>query len=81
MVDRLVVDPDDLTLGEIEDIEKAAGQPFAKMMEGGFTASALVAVVYVVMRRDDPSFTIDDARRLKLGSLDLQAPDPTDAAS
>lgn len=79
MTDVIRIDPDDLSLGEVESIEEILGQPFSQVfVNGGVSAKAAVALVYVVKRRDDPAFTLDDARSLKIGSLDFgQAADPT----
>ena len=37
-------------------------------------AKALVCLVWLVKRADDPGFTIDDARRVKVSALSMSAP-------
>lgn len=74
MDDTIVLDLDSMTLGELEAIEDVAGAEAAKgMMAGQMTAKALIAVAYVVRRRDDPEFTLDQARALRV--LALKQPD------
>lgn len=73
MSDSIVLDPDDLTLGEIEDIEEIAGVPVATLFSDpkALPAKALTAIVYVMKRRSDPEFTIERARATTIGSLDI----------
>lgn len=82
MTDTITIDPDDLSLGEVEAIEDILGKPFSQVFaDGGVSAKAAVALVYVVMRRDDATFTLDDARAFKIGSLKLGAgADPTNGS-
>lgn len=66
---------DDLTVGEIDEIEEiidasidSVGQPGAR--KGKF----LLAIAYVIKRRDNPAFTLEDARNMKI-KLDEKAKD------
>jgi hypothetical protein len=61
------VSVDDLELGEIEVIEDAAGAALANIDFG--RAHAIRGLVYVLKHREDPLFTMDDARHLKIGAL------------
>ncbi len=61
---------EDLTLDEIAEIERIAGQPMADLsnpaaMKGGL----MKAVAYVVKKKTNPEFTMADAGRLTLGDL------------
>jgi hypothetical protein len=68
--ETIVLNIDDMDLGELDDIEEIAGpEASALMMSGRMTAKALIAVAYVVKRRDNPSFTIEDARKIKVTAL------------
>lgn len=67
------VDVDDLELGEIEVIEKAADAALANIDFG--RAHAIRALVYVLKHRENPAFTMDDARQMKIGALAEQEPD------
>lgn len=63
-------DEDDWELGEAAEIAKLS-------MEYGHEAAALIGSVWVAKRRVDPSFTIDDAKRVKLGKVQgVDEPDP-----
>lgn len=64
------LDPDDLELGEVEIIEDLMG---AAISEVDFTrAKAVTALVYILKRREDPKFTLDMARRVKLSAIGEQ---------
>jgi hypothetical protein len=73
--DQIVLDLDAMTLGELEAIEDVAGADAVKpLMAGQMSAKALIAVAYVVKRRDHPEFTLEDAKALKV--MALAQPDP-----
>lgn len=68
--ETIELDFDKLTLGEFEEIEDIAGyEAVQKLMSGVVTAKSLVAVAYVIKRRNNPSFTMDDAKKLRFASL------------
>ena len=78
-------DPESLTVGELEDFADAAGMEFSEASylvdvedgKGGTTqvrrmkAKGLVALVYILRRRTDPSFTLEDARQVKIADFNL----------
>ncbi len=75
------VDVGDLELWEIEVLEESGNCSIEDINWG--RASTMRALAFVLMHRDDPTFTMDDARRLKLkrlGKPDEPAPDPKPAA-
>lgn len=88
MADVLKVDPNDLTIGDLEDFEKMAGRSFTSATRADksgnveLTASDLIALVTIVKRKDNPDFTQEDARNIKLSELKIgeDKPDPSDAA-
>jgi hypothetical protein len=57
-------DPDALTLGDLEDFETFVGN----------TIDEVIKPVPVTDDNDDPGFTIDDARRVKVSALSMSAP-------
>lgn len=69
---------ENLTLGDIEDFEAASGVPMAALQDGGtLPFRAVVALVWVIHRQEQPTFTLDDARRLRMADLEsLLAPTP-----
>ena len=83
---------DDITVGDMEDLEDITGMPFGNLLdllakaESGGTMSipikVLKALVFIVYRQDNPEFTIDDARKVKVTELELvlEEPGPTEAA-
>ena len=72
---------DDLELWEIEVLEESGDCSIEDI--DWSRASTMRALAFVLMHRDDPKFTMDDARRLKLkrlGKPDEPEPDPTPPA-
>jgi len=60
-----------LTFGDIEDIENYAGLSFSEIGEDKPGVSKLrTALVWVLKRKENPTFTIDDARMLTPDELD-----------
>lgn len=66
---RIVVD--DLTIGDLEAIEEIAGEPAGNVFTQSFRANTLKALVYVVNRRGNPDYTLEDAARVRFGDIDL----------
>jgi len=94
MTETIRFDIDELTLGEMADIEDYTGHRLGEMFpQNGsvkLSGKELIAIVWIVKRRENPAFTLDDAKKLKFGELVLTgqtedegsaALDPTDAAS
>lgn len=69
---------EDLTLGDIEDFEAAGGVPMTALADGGqLPFKAVIALVWVIRRQQEPDFTLEDARRLRMAELEsLLAPTP-----
>ena len=64
------MDFEDITLGEIEDIEEYAGLPISSIASNEPGVIKLrVALAWILKRRIDPNFTIDDARKLSTKQL------------
>jgi hypothetical protein len=69
---RIVIDPDDLTLDEVEEVETILGEPIDAIFTSGKPrAAALKAVLLVVRRRTDPDATLADVGSVKLSELTL----------
>lgn len=72
---------DDLTLGDLEEVEKIAGVSVGELFaDGKLPAKALKAIVWVMRRREDPTFSLEDAANVKVSDFS-DTEDPTDAAS
>ena len=68
------IDPNTLTLGELEEIEEISGRPGgAELGRGTPSMRTLLAIVYVMKRRSDPNFTLDDARAMQISTVKLEA--------
>lgn len=64
---RHAIDPEDLELGEVEILEELCDAPLEEI--DFRRASAIKGLVYIVMRRNDQNFTIEDAAHIKLSAL------------
>lgn len=63
----LKINPEDLTLGDIEMIEDISGQPigwFGK--DDHMQGKMLVAAAYAIGLKDNPGYTMDQARRMRV---------------
>lgn len=87
----LRLNPDDLTLGDLEDFEEYTGQNIDEVvkpvpvvnadgnrvfdakgrpeMTVKVSTKAVVCLVWLIHRRTDPSFSITDARNVKVSAL------------
>lgn len=76
-------DLDKVTVGDIVDIEETVGMAWDDIVDmDSPPTKVLLAMLWIVKRRDNPAFTLDDARATPLA--DVQAltvgADPTGAA-
>jgi len=71
-VEGKVYDLDDFELGELEWLEEEMGDLSPNTLK---TVKAAVRFVTLIKRRDNPSFSLEDARKLKLTVFD----DPDEA--
>lgn len=83
---RLVIDPEEMTLRDMEDFEAASGATMAQfvgMFEGkpeteirltDFPPRMLTAMVWVFGRKSDPTLTLDGARDVRLVDLEAEGP-------
>lgn len=68
----LNIDFNDLTLGDIEDLEDTAGLNMRDLMGKSakeLPTKALIALVWIVKRHENPDYTYEDARNLRIGTL------------
>lgn len=78
----------DLTLAEIEQLEDAAKMSITQLEDPRAPKGRLMrAIAFITVRRDDPSFSWDDAGALRMDELDAlislgeeDADDPTPPA-
>ena len=73
---HLELDVNRFTLAELEDLEEATGMSFVQLGErlqsGDYPIKLLRALVWILRRRTDPGFTLEDARELSLGDIRFQ---------
>lgn len=81
--------PDDLTLGDLEDFETDTGEDLPKILNGvgpdgkvAASAKTMVSLIWILGRHNDPAFTKDDARAVRLSELKVEVvPSPPAAAA
>lgn len=88
---KLRFNPEDLTLGELEEFEEVTGRPFDEVMsekevigpdgkpvrdkrgrpvrQVRMAMKEITALMWLLTRREDPQFTIEQARKLKISDL------------
>lgn len=77
---KLAIDANELTLGEIEFFEDQSGLTFDDLSEGRMNTRGLMALLVLTERKGgNGAFSMDDARALKLGEIEVEVVDPTGA--
>jgi hypothetical protein len=70
---------EDLTLGEVEEVENYAGLPLASLADDNAPKGKLmVALAWIMKRKQEPSFTLHQAKQMTSKELNdlLGADDP-----
>lgn len=81
MGEGIDINVDTLTIGEIEAAENLCGKSIMPIISrGDFPAAVLAALVTVVKQRDNPAFTYQDARGIRIGEIKTADGDPTTPA-
>jgi len=76
--DVMTIDLDDLTIGEVIEIEDLTGLPLDALQDTTMKKGrVLQAMAFISRRRVDPDFTFEDAANLK---LNMAEPDPTNGS-
>lgn len=58
-------DFESLTIGEVETIEQISGSPIDALMDDkALKGKSLKAVVFIIKKREDAMFTLEDAAKL-----------------
>lgn len=65
------IDIDDFEIGEIEDFEALSGVSFDEVLAGKKSTQMLKFLVWIVKRRTNPNFTLEDARKIKMGEFNM----------
>lgn len=69
---EIVLDVNQLTVGDVEDIEAICEKSFDELDFQHPSAKLMKAIIYITGRRDDPAFTLEDARQVRLTDVRLQ---------
>ena len=82
---KLTIDLSTLTWGELEEVEKmSSGEAAKALLAGDVWPSCLVALAFVVLRRDNPMLLIEEGRRIPISAdievIDGAPVDPTKAS-
>lgn len=70
---------DDFELGDLEWLEDFLQKPLTNLNNLN-TVKASVGMIYLIRRRENPEFTIDDARKTKMTAI-FGADEPEDQAA
>lgn len=78
-MDPIAFDYDSLTMADLEDFEDVTGANLLALLQSGagddggyevaFTAKQLTALMWIVRRQRDPSFTLAEARAMKITDI------------
>jgi hypothetical protein len=77
----LAFDLDELTIGDLADMEDVAGVDIQRIDLKAPPLKVLPAMVWIFNRKLDPTFTYADARAVKLTTLSIAGEAPTVAVA
>lgn len=77
----LAFDLDELTIGDLADMEDVAGVDIQRIDLKAPPLKVLPAMVWIFNRKLDPTFTYEDARAVKLTALTIAGEAPTVAVA
>jgi hypothetical protein len=81
MAEDVVIRLDELTWGELEELERLAGPEATEaLMAGNVRPSAMVPLMWITMRRADPAVTIEAVRLMPITTpirVEGEAANPT----
>ncbi len=81
---KVLVDPDEFTIGDMLDIEEITGRSMGEFgstdKDGNTTASArtILAMAFVAARKTDPDLTQDDVRNWRMDEIEFAEGDEED---
>ena len=71
---------EDLTLGDIEEVEQYAGVPLAALGDDkAVKGKLLIGLAFVIKRKEDPKFSLADAKAMSMKEINtlLSLENPT----
>lgn len=78
---NLVFDVNELTVDDGIEIETLCGQAVGEIDWKRPSMALVKAMIYVTERRHNPDFTFEDAGKVKITSIEVTEPNPTDAGA
>lgn len=70
---KLAFDVESLTLGEIADLEDVTGRSIGDIDWRRPSGKVVLGMAWILQRRENQCFTLDDARRLKWTEIEVEA--------
>lgn len=77
---KIKLDPEDLTLDELEEFEEIMGDFGGAFGKKAKKAPAMKALAYLFLKRDDPTITLEQAGKAKLSQFDIDEDVDAEAA-
>lgn len=76
---QVVFDPSTLSVDDGIELETLCGKSLGEIDWEHPSLTVVKALIYITQRRHDPTFTFEDAGRLKITEIEVVQPDPTGA--
>ncbi len=73
---KMRLDMADLTLGELADVTEMLGVGLQDALQGPKQPLAMAAIAWIIHRRDDPTYTYEQAKTLRMADLEVVNTDP-----
>lgn len=74
---KISIDLNTMTLGELEFFEEESGLTIDDLAAGKSSSKAVIALITIQERRENPRFSMDDARKLPISDIEVSVADPT----
>ena len=81
MTERLRLDANELTLRELGAVAELLGAPLSEVMESIEQHRGIAALACIIMRRTDPTYTLEQALDLRIADMDVVPPPNRQSAS
>ena len=73
---RIEINPNDMTLGEMETIEELSGSKLSALVEDGeYNIKVLRAFIFVMERRNNPNYDYAETASIKFSDFEITADD------
>ena len=65
------IDPNDLTFGELEELEDLTGVTLTDLSKEGVKAKVITVLTWFALRKKEPETTLDDVRAMDMSSVNF----------